>query len=51
MSALCYQRIGLKKKSTDRIYVSVLGKFSVQRELRAGWPVVIEGSSVAITDT
>lgn len=49
MCALCYQRVGLKN-STDQLCVSVLGKFPVQRELSAGWPVVIEGSSVAVTD-
>ena len=49
MCAGCYQRIVLKN-SIDNLYVSVLGKFLVQCELSAGWPVVIEGSSVAITD-
>ena len=45
MCAGCYQRVGLKN-CTDQFYVSVSGKF----ELSAGWPVVIEGSSVAIID-
>ena len=49
MCAGCCQRVELKN-STDKLYVSVLGKFPVQWELSPGWPVVIEGSSVAITD-